>query len=345
MNPVIVRRIANCVTVFVAITILSQRARAQIDPDHLIVTINEFTGGVEAQKNIGEYTTSGNRVQILSGIPAPGGSSLPPEQARDLVLGIDNAIYLYNGTSDPYLARYDLSTRTWSETTFGGWSTYNTSYDGGLGVLGQYIYATDSMTPGPGDLPHGIVRFDISGGLPVRFAETIDPVDLTIGPDRVLYAIERNSPLVFRFDPITFATLGSLQLAGGDNRGIAVATDGSIFIAESSYLGRYSASGTLLGSLTVPNVSFTDIDISPSGQIALGTGFSGEVIVTDLDLDSFVKFRVTDSPLGGTTFVAWAVPEPSTFTLLAIGAAGLTSSLFRKRCRPTGNRKLWLERS
>jgi len=63
----------------------------------------------------------------------------------------------------------------------------------------------------------------------------------------------------------------------------------------SGIVRRYSATGTLLHTLSVFGAQFSDIDISPDGKIALGTGLNGEVVVTDLALDSFTRFRVTDT--------------------------------------------------
>src|SRR5258707_28432 len=89
-----------------------------------------------------------------------------------------------------------------------------------------------------------------------------------------------------------------------------------------------------LHTLSVFGAQFSDIDISPDGKIALGTGFNGEVVVTDLALDSFTRFRVTDTD-GINTFVAWAtpVPEPSTLTLLVLGSIGLAWRLARRDAR------------
>ena len=310
---------------------------ASLTAGNLIVSVNEFTGLSTAPTYIAEYTTSGSRVQIIANVPNPDGTGDPnDEQARDLILGPDNAIYLYNGTFDPTLARFDLETTGVSQQSFAGWSTVNNITYGGLDRLGQYIFATDMETAG-GGTPQGVIRFDTAGGPTVRFAETVEPIDLNIGPDGLLYALD-GLDTVFTFDPLTFAALGSVALDFDSHRAIAVAGDGSIYSATfGGEIKHFSASGTLLNSLTVAGANFGDIDIGVDGRIALGTGFDGEVVLTDLSLDSFTRFRATDSTSGGEVFVSWvnpalAIPEPSSMALVSIGAVALAaSSRLRRR--------------
>ncbi len=288
-------------------------------PGNLIASVNEFTGSSTAPTYVAEYTTSGTRLQILADIPEPGGTGVNTDTARDLILGPGNAIHVYNGTFDPYLARLDLNTLDWTQRTYTGWSTVANMTYGGLDQLGPYIFATDMWTGGTGDAPRGVVRFDTTGGATVRFAETIEPIDLVVGPDGVLYALSSWS--VHKYDPLTFASLGSVTLGSSTGvRAIDVATDGSIVAATSEGdIHRYSAAGVLMDSLSVPGAFFGDIDVDPNGNIALGTAGEGEIVITDLTLDGHTSFLATDSTSGGWIFVAW-VPEPSALGLLALGA-------------------------
>lgn len=295
-------------------------AAAPLTRGNLIASVNEFTGSVAAPTYLAEYTTSGARVQILASVPQPGGTAPTTDQARDLVLGPGNAIHLYNGTFDPHLARLDLGTLAWTQQTFAGWSTVNNISYGGLGALGRYVFATDMQTAG-GGAPAGVVRFDTGGGPTVRFAGTIQPIDLYVGPDGVLYAL---AGAVHKYDPISLASLGTVPIGSGDNRAVAVAADGSIFIARwDGRIDRYSPTGALLDSLTVSGAHFADLDINPDGRLALGTGFDGEIVLTDLALDTFSRFRATNSTLGGEVFVAWIVPEPATPLLLGAALAAI----------------------
>ena len=313
---------------------------APIMPGNLIATVNEFTGSSPAPTYVAEYSPSGVRVQILANVPAPGGSGPTSDEARDLVVGPGNAIYVYNGTFDPFLARLDGGSSTWTQQTFAGWSTVNNLTFGGLARLDEFLYATDMRTFGPGDEPSGIVRFDTAGGPTVRFAETIEPIDVTIGADRVVYALPGAglpNDTIFRFDATSLAALGTVPIQFADNRALAVAADGSIFVASfDGAIRRYSPTGILVDSLTVPGAHFADIDIDPSGRIALGTGFDGEIVLTDLALDVFNRFRATESTFGGEVFVSWVpqpavVPEPSCGALLALGLIVLSGHLRKRR--------------
>ncbi len=303
-------------------------------PGNLVVSVNEFTGSSSAPRYVRDYTISGVRVQTLSLVPTPGGTAASTETARDLVFGPGNALYLYNGTFSPYLARFDFGTSTWTQSTFAGWNTRNNTTYGGLTRLGQYLYAADMAAPSD---ENGIVRFDTLGGPTVRFATTIHPNDVNLGANGLLYAIDgASSPTstIYRYDPLSFAALGTIPVLTDGYRAVAALADGSIFAATTGGVIRhYSSTGTLLKSLTVPGEFFSDIDINASGQIALGTGQTGNVVLTDIALDSFTKFRATDSASGGATFVTWAVPEPTSAALLLGGGALLA---LRRRRSPAG---------
>lgn len=293
-------------------------------PGNLLVTVNEFTGSSTAPTYIAEYTVTGSRVQRLAHIPAPGGTGPTTEQARDLVLGPDGAVYLYNGTFTPYLARLNVAGSNWTQQTFTGWSTAAITTYGGISRFREYIFAAD-MATGGGGAPQGIVRFDCNGGPTVRFVLSIQPNDIYIGPDQVLYALDGSGSTgntVYKFDARTFVSLGTVRVASAGHRGVAVATDGSIFLADSSgVIRRYAAGGGLLDSLTVPGESFSDIDIDGAGRIALGTGSSGDVVLTDLSLDNFTRFLPTDNQRSGDTFVSW-VPVQAQSPSLNISLVG-----------------------
>ncbi len=298
-------------------------------PGDLVASVNEFTGSEGAPIYAAEYTVTGTRTQIIFNGPD---RMEPDREIRDLLVGPGNAIYLYSGTGSPWLLRHDLGSGTETQQTFAGWSTINNATFGGLAQFGQYIYATDQQTFGDGT-PRGIVRFDTLGGTPVRFANFIGPSDLNIGLDGTLYALHGENTVndaVFKFDPITMAFLGTIPIQQGDNRAVAAYYDGSIFVADADGLIRhYSPTGVLLGSLQVGSTFFSDIDISQSGKIALGTGGAGEIVLTDISLTSATSFSVTSRD-SGNVFVAWVpVPEPTSTALIAL-ALGLVFSV-RKR--------------
>ena len=276
---------------------------------NIIVTVNERIDSAW-HPVVHDYTVSGVRVQTFD-VPL---ASDVTQRARDLVFGPGDAFYLYNGTFSPTLERFDFGSSTWTSSTFAGWSTVNNGTYGGLASSGQYVFASDMETASPG-VPQGIVRFDTSGGATVRFAQTIEPGYISIGADGI-YAIDRSSSpqsAVHKFDPNTFASLGTIPINFDDNRAVAALADHSIFVAtHNGVITHYSADGTLLKSLTVGGVQFSDIDISSTGQIVLGTVNQGDIVLTDIGLNSSTRFHVDDTATNSTTFVAWVVPEPST---------------------------------
>lgn len=316
--------IKNLVSLLLACVVLAFGGR--LARAGLFVSVNEFTGAFPNPIYVAEYSTTGSRIQTLPSVPFPGGDSVSEHALRDLVVGPDNSLYVYNGTFTPTLARYDFGKSTWSQMSFNGWSTVNNGTYGGLSSSGRYVYATDMDTFGAAS--QGIVRFDTQGGATIRLANSIQPNDLAIGLNGVAYMLDGSgSPrdTVYQFDLNTLAPLASISVAFADHRAIAIAPDGSFFLADwEGVIRRYSPSGVLIDSLYVPGALFSDIDISADGELALGTGFVGEVILTDVNLDSFTRFQATDSDLGGETFVTWsnpvAIPEPSSFvTLLMTG--------------------------
>lgn len=287
----------------------------------LAASVNEFTGSSTAPRYLAEYTTAGVQRQMFPAVPQPGGSGPTTDTLRDLTVGPGNALYLYNGTFTPTLTRLDLVSNTYSQQSFAGFSTINNGTFGGLSNRGPYVFATDQQTfGGTGGEPQGILRFDTTGGPTVRFATNIGPSDLNIGLDGLLYALDGNgspNPFFYKFDPISLTPLGVIPIQFEDNRAIAVALDGTVYVATSSgVIRRYSAGGTLLNSLTVPGAFFGDIDINPDGRIALGTAQSGEIVLTNLSLTSFTRFRATASTSGGSVFVSWVLPVPEPGTAL-----------------------------
>ena len=130
----------------------------------------------------------------------PGG---PQEDARDLAAGPDGRVHVYNGTFDPYLSTLDTA-GAWSHRTYAGWSTVNNTRYGGLALSGDYAFATDMWTGGTGDAPAGIVRFNLADGTATRFS-TVDFIDLSVGQDNKLYALDYNATKLYVFDPQTLA--------------------------------------------------------------------------------------------------------------------------------------------
>jgi hypothetical protein len=149
--------------------------------------------------------------------------------------------------------------------------------------------------------------------------------DVAVGLDGLLYAMSPSgSPegyTVSVFNPDTLALIRDVYI-GGDNTGLAVDADGSMFVVDfDGLLLHLGPDGTLLDQMTLPSSNsshkyFNDIDLRPDGAIAVGQRF-GCVVLTDRDFSFATAFQ---GPTGQPTKVAFVVvPEPSILGLIVIG--------------------------
>src|SRR5262245_55945120 len=256
---------------------------------------------VGTEQVVREFTPAGAPVRTVL---------LPPisgflEQGRDLVYDPSGKVHVYAGSYNPALATYNLAAGGWIKRTHPGWSTSFDLTTGGIGMWGSYVYVTDRATfSEPGDEAKGVVRFNLANGTSARFLDTEEPQDLTIGKDGRLYLLSGNT--VKAYDPDTFALQGSVTLPAGDFRGIAVNAAGQIFAVNTSeQVYRLSASGSVLGSVTLTGVSDPmDIDLSGDGRVAVGT-VSGHVVQMSEDLTGITTFWAG----GDRAFVAFGPDE------------------------------------
>ena len=264
-----------------------------------------------------EFTVGGVLVQTLATEqPAAQTDLFHP---RDLVVGADGLLHLYNGTFDPYLSRYDPADDAWSHVTHPGWSTVNNASYGGIARSENSVFVTDMVTfSEPADALKGVVAFDISLGTSTRFATTLEPTDLTLGLDGKLWVL---SGAAFAYDPASLTPLGSVLLSGAasDIRSIAVGSTGDFFVATwDGVLFHLDPTGAFLASLTF-ETSLIDVDVAPSGLVAVAGRF-GDVWLTDTAFTFTNEIGATV----GSPFVAFApVPEVGAGVLLATALAFL----------------------
>jgi len=301
---------------FVALSAAAASAAAlPTTPGNLLVS--DLDAGV-----LNEYTRSGSLVQQFN-IPAAGGYW---HDLRDVVQGSDGQIHMFNGTFSPALTTLNPTTGAITNRTFEGWSTANNISYGGIAVQGNYAFVTDMFTYGGGE-PSGIVRFDLTTGSAVRFAEGTNYDDLTLGLDGLLYAG------LSVYDPITLSQVRSLSFyPSGDVRGMAVNAAGDIFTADwHGRVARYNSQGQLLGSV-LTGESLTDIDINAAGELVLGSR-SGTVLLADQSLSGFSSFQIGSSygPTVHVAFTAAPVPEPTTYAMLMAGLGVVAFVARRKR--------------
>lgn len=252
-----------------------------------------------------EYTQAGTRVRTVP-IPYPGGSRPLVETARDIVVDANGNPAVYNGTFDPYLSRYNVATGTWTHPTHAGWSTFNHVSYGGLARSGNFVFATDMLTGGTGDYPQGLVRFDLGGGAPVRFADTLDFIDVTLGQDGRLYAL-KGETMVYVYDPSTLALLRTVNLPTYIQAITASAT-GELYgtSVDDDCIYRFSSTGAPLNRIHSTTSDPMDIDLAANGLVVVGSR-SGQVIFTDLQLSTPRSIVVGSAP----AFVMIVPPQPA----------------------------------
>ena len=245
-------------------------------------------------KHLYELTLDGDVVQTFA---IPGGD------ARDLAVDDQGRAHVYNGGFDPVLSTLDPVTGEWTSRDFPGWnSAGNLSY-GGIATYADYVFVTD-MDAGPPEFkPQGVVRFDLSGGETIRFAEDLDAVDLNIGGDGLLYVLSPGGigggRVLDVIDPISMERLKTIELWNlpdfYDERSVAANEAGEVFLVDwDGLIRRLDADCEQIDSQNVTEIfysSLIDVDVRSDGLIVIGEGF-GHVLLTDASLEEFAFFQV-----------------------------------------------------
>ena len=180
------------------------------------------------------YTQSGSQLNNVL-IPQPPGST-EYQDLRGLTVDPSGNVNIYDGTFTPYLDTLKPANSTWSYQTYPGWSTVNNISYGEVAAYKNYVFASDMFTYNGGE-PNGIVRFDTSDGLTVRFAQGTDFIQVALGLDGLIYGLGGSGD-VHVFNPDTLAPVRTFSLSGGpdsDIRSIAVDVTGHVLGAD---LGR-----------------------------------------------------------------------------------------------------------
>ena len=266
-------------------------------PDNLLISTENV---------IYETTSDGQVVQTFL-TQYPGGSYPSTEYARDIAVDDDGIVHVYNGTFSPYMSSLDprAAVPTWTHQTYPNWNTANNLSYGGIDADLNQVFVTDGLSDGD-----GVVVFNTDGGPAFRFAAGTQAIDLTVGLDGLLYVLSPGgSPggrTVDVYDPKTYSFVRSIDLTAifgwTEHRSIAVDSNGDVFIADlDGEISHVTAAGELVQVISPPcdwigreiSCSFIDIDISESGQLALGSRF-GEIIITDVNFSSVSKFQIGD---------------------------------------------------
>lgn len=257
---------------------------------------------ISTQGTVYEYTRDGTLVQSFP-VPYPGEI---PEDVRDIVLDDSGNVVVYNGTFNPFLSSFDPLSTTWTHTTHIGWSTVGNEAYGGIATIDQYIFVTDMRTFGDSgaDEAKGIIRFDLQNNSSERFATDIEPKDLNIGLDGLLYALfpggTPGGTSINVYDPFSLSFIRSIDLTitfgWNGNESVAINANGDIFVADwFGNLHRIDSNGNLLSTINLCAITsycnLYDVDISADGLVVLGTRF-GEVIITNVNFSEVNNFSV-----------------------------------------------------
>ncbi len=306
-----------------------------LTPGNILVS----TGQPFQPRTLSEYSRAGLFVQSFS-IPSPIIPIPIVEVPRDVVVTPNGLAHVFNGTGDPFVSTLNPLDSSWTHRTHSGWSTIaNTTY-GGIATNGQYVFTTDNNTGNGADTLMGVIRFDMVNGTSERFADTIEPIDLNMGLDGLLYVQypggSSSGRSVEVYDPVTLNHIRHIFFGLEDeHRSIAVSATGEMYLADSSGdIERYNPDATLINRINVCGISpgrcfLSDIDIAPDGTIIASTT-RGRIIVTDLNLSNPHLFPTTfqENPI----FVTF-VPEPGSAALLGVAALGLSGRRSRRQVR------------
>ncbi len=320
-------------TVPVAFGVLANDGQPDIFP---VLTPGNFLvahsrTGSNAISLLQEYTRSGVLVRSVE-LPSFTGASA---DVRDLVVDRQGNIQVYNGTLQPRLSTYDPVAETLTQTTFANWNTSEEKTGGGLAAWRNFVFATDQLLSGENPLSDaGIVRFDIEAGTAQRFVDGGNFIDLTVGPDGLLYGLGPGGAATSRFirvyDPLSMAPLGQIVNLPADLRAITIAANGDVLgvrysanVAINPYVYRYNSSGVLIGQYRVqaspgvalPNAEadFSDIDLSQDGRTLLIANVNlssstavgdGDVVVFDLPSRTSYILQAPDES-SDMKFAAW----------------------------------------
>jgi hypothetical protein len=261
--------------------------------------------GLKAE--IREYTYQGTLIRSFAAQgPATNGGL---ERLRNMAEDADGSVWCYNGTGFPAISKFEPGSGTWTHYAVGEFSGFGIVYYGGIGIYGRYCFVTDGNTSD--SKPRGVLRFDRQTGESVRFSTDIDPSNLAIGLDGLLYVVT-NDAYVRVHDPRSLERLRTVEL--GDDwtlqpHSIAVLSNGEILTTDFKTVSKFSAAGEKIGQIDIPSVNYpfgdradlNNIVVLPDGRYAVSGRF-GEIFVVASDLSSVSGFAV--GPINVPAFVA-----------------------------------------
>ena len=209
------------------------------------------------------------------------------------------------------------------------------------------LYVASSSSPGAVSRFNGLTGALV--GAPFGSGQLSNPEGVTFGPDGNLYVAGGDTNSILRYNPTTGAFIDAFVTpnSGGltSARGAVFGPDGTLYVTSfgtGSVLRYNGATGALLGTFVTAGSGGLSLPrgltFGPDGNLYVGSFGSGDVLryngSTGAFMDAFV--HSSSGGLGGPTFLTFfntssipAVPEPSTWLLVATGFAGLAGYRWR----------------
>lgn len=258
---------------------------AGLGPGNILVS-----GEIAGTNWLFEYTPDGELVRSFE-VPDASFDSSATERIRDIVVGPDGLIRIFNGTFAPYVTTLAPFAGTFEHRRPADWSIVNATGYGKIAILGDYIFVHDMATAGSPD--KGLVRFDATDFSATRFGESHEFLYVTAGFDGLVYGRDATG-LMHVFNPITLEKLRTFMVPFG--HGAAVAANGEVFTAATDRIFHYDGQGNLLKTLSTGASNLVDIDLHPDGRL-VASGHFGEVFLTDTTLEGVTSsFSIAANP-------------------------------------------------
>jgi hypothetical protein len=229
-----------------------------------------------------EYTMHGTLVQKVASLT----------DIRDIAVDRNGVVYVYDGTFTPVLRIVDPARGVLDSLICPEWTTVNNGSYGGIAVFDTFVFVTDMKTASESDTGHGVIRFNVKKRSALRFAKLLDPIDLNIGRDSLLYVLSPGgSPegrIVYRYDPVKLNLIDTMELTvilgWTGHRSVAAAENGDMFLADwDGDIQRVSQSGEVKKSIKTLGF-YNDIDITRDGRLILGDDKWSNLLVYDSSL-------------------------------------------------------------
>ena len=184
-----------------------------------------------------------------------------------------------------------------------------------------------------GVFSQNITEYNSSGSLIGTITTSVsDPLGLAVNSSGNLFVVNAGNSTIREYN-VSGSLISTISASVNGPEGLAVNSSGDLYVANwnNSTITEYNASGSLIGTIFAGLNHPTGLALNSSGDLYVAnlnntiTGYnpSGSLIgtiSTSIDSPTFLAFGSSS-----------AVPEPSSFVLLGIGALGCGGYGWRKK--------------